>query len=72
MESRFFFDPWSGAIGALSASGVIIAVIWTRLYYIERKLDTLCNGKFHCEEHTTLHDTVLALKVKNCDEPGEP
>jgi hypothetical protein len=60
-------DLAAGAVGGLSASSILIAIIWTRLYYIEKKLDSLINGAFQCSEHKDLHDQVLILKMKRID-----
>jgi hypothetical protein len=67
MESWPIADLAAGAIGGLSASSILIAIIWTRLYYIEKKLDCLINGQFQCSEHGSVHDDVLSLKLKSKD-----
>ena len=50
-------------INQLPEMAVTIAVIWTRLHYIEKKLNAVIKGKFRCEDHEKIFEqTLLNMK----------
>jgi hypothetical protein len=55
---------YSGAVGGASAGAIIIAVIWTRLHYIEKDIEKITKGHSHCKEHTSLTERVIKVETK--------
>jgi hypothetical protein len=43
----------------LPSLAVTIAVVWTRLHYIEKKIDSVIKGNFKCSEHNKIFEATV-------------
>lgn len=55
----------------LPSLAVTIAVIWTRLHYMEKKIDSLRKGFFRCRDHEKLEARVFENLKRRKNDPTD-